>query len=138
MVETKKKTVKNRINDIVRLRRQGELFKDIAKVLDVSVASIKSAYGRYMTKEGLKPEVKDISSTLIGHLGVRLEQIVREKPWLSYKELSDSLKPFCVPGINPPKREAVRKFLLKKGICRDELRKKVANTKKDIKKGPKK
>ena len=49
---------------------------------------------------------------------------MNEKPWLTNDQLSDSLKPFCEPGKKPPKREALRQFLIKNGIIRVELKKK--------------
>lgn len=55
---------------------------------------------------------------LAGNSGFRLKRIVKEKPWLTNQELSDSLKPLFASGIDPPKREAVRRFLENNGIVR--------------------
>lgn len=53
MVATKNKSVKNSIDDIVRLKFQGELNKNIAKLLDVSLEAIRTAYKRYKAREGI-------------------------------------------------------------------------------------
>ena len=122
---TKKKSVKNLIDDIVRLKNHGELNKNISKFLDVSVETIRTAYKRYKAKVGMEPKIKVSRSMLAGTLGFHLKRIVREKPWLTNQQLSESLKPFCAPGIDPPKVEAVRRFLVKNGIIRVELKKKI-------------
>jgi len=71
----------------------------------------------------MEPKFKADKSMLAGTLGFHLKRIVNEKPWLTNDQMSDSLKPFCEPGINPPKREALRQFLIKNGIYRVELKK---------------
>lgn len=124
MLIKKKNSVKNRIDDIVRLKKSGEKNKNIAKFLNVSVETVRTAYKRFLAKAGMEPKLKVDRSKLAGTLGFQLKRIVNEKPWLTNQELSDSLKPFCVRGAEPPKREAVRRFLVKNGILRVELKKK--------------
>jgi transposase len=72
----------------------------------------------------MEPKLKVDKSVLSGTLRFHLKRILNEKPWLTNDQLSDALKPFCEPGKNPPKREAVRRFLLKNGIIHVELKKK--------------
>lgn len=124
MSTTKKNSVKNRIDDIVRLKNEGEKNKNIARFLNVSVETVRTAYKRYLAKVGMPPKEKVDRSRLAGNLGFQLKRIVNEKPWLTNSQLSDSLKPFCVAGTEPPKKEAVRRFLVKNGIIRVELKKK--------------
>ena len=124
MVNSKKKSVKNRIDDIVRLKKQGETNKNIGNFLNVSFETIRSAYKRHLAKAGMEPKVKVDRSRFAGLLGSKLKRNVRKQPWLTYQELSDSLKPYCEEGTEPPKREAVRRYLLKNGIINVELKKK--------------
>ena len=61
----------------------------------------------------MEPKVKVDRSRFAGVLGSKLKREVRKQPWLTYQELSDSLKPYCEEGTEPTKREAVRRYLLK-------------------------
>lgn len=47
-----------RIADIVRLKQSGEKNKNIAKYLNVSFETIKTAYKRFLAKVGMEPKIK--------------------------------------------------------------------------------
>lgn len=119
----KRKSVKNMIPEILRLKNEGFTNKQVADILEVNLESMRTAIKRHKKEEGMPPKEKIDRSSLAGPLGFNLKRILREKPSLTYKQLSEAIRPYCKEGINPPSRESIRRFLVRNGIVRDKVTK---------------
>ena len=66
MGSEKYNSVKNRIDDIVRLKKEGVTNKDIGKFLNVSFETVRSAYKSFLAKQGMEPKLKVDKSIFAG------------------------------------------------------------------------
>ena len=107
-------SLKDKINDIIRLKQDEHTWKEIALALNSKEESVKSAYKRRRKKDSLPPKPKLDRSKIQGYLADILLKIVKKNPHLKFKELANQMKNYFSNEI-PPSTHCISRFLKKKG-----------------------